>query len=451
TAPDVDDLGVTLRFTLKEGESVSFVFCCLPKSLAGNPFVFAGGVEDMFNETLQFWQRWMSKCSYDGRWSEMVYRSALVLKLLTFEPTGAIVAAPTAGLPEHLGGERNWDYRYTWIRDASFTVYALMRIGFTSEAERFMDWVTQRLEEMDLTRESPISLMYTIHGTPIPPEQSLKHLSGYRGSKPVRIGNGASHQLQLDIFGELMDAVYIFNRHSKPVTYRQWSQLRKLLDWLATNWDKPDESIWEVRGGRQNFVFSRVMCWVAFDRATRMSISDSLPGDRAKWMVERDKIYDQVMTRGWSEERQAFRQHYDTDAIDASNLLLPLFKFISPSDPRMMQTIDATLSSLTADSLVFRYDPELSPDGLSGNEGTFCVCTFWLVECLTRAGRLDEARLIFQRMLSYANHLGLYGEELGPYGETLGNFPQAFTHLGLISAAFNLDSALTQKAIHPLR
>ncbi|MGH7804253.1 MAG: glycoside hydrolase family 15 protein, partial [Candidatus Binatia bacterium] len=438
--------GVEATLRLKEGEKAAFVFFAAPEGDAAlDPFAALGDAEGSLQETVDFWQRWLGRCTYRGRWSEMVYRSALILKLLTFAPTGAIVASPTAGLPELIGGVRNWDYRYTWIRDASFTLYALMRLGYTDEAWHFMRWLEARCQELDFEAESPLQLMYGIHGQHELPETTLDHLSGHRGSRPVRIGNAAHGQLQLDIYGELLDAIYLYNKYVTPVSYDLWRHSRSLVDWVADHWSQPDEGIWETRGGRKHFVYSRLMCWVALDRASRMATKHSLPGDRARWMSERDRIYDEIMTRGWNEQRQAFRQHYDSDALDAANLCMPLVKFIAPTDPRMLSTIDATLETLTRDSLVHRYDPELSPDGLRGGEGTFSMCTFWLVECLTRAGRLREARLVFERMLGYANHLGLYGEEIGSRGEALGNFPQAFTHMGLISAAYNLNRALGER------
>ncbi len=436
---------VTAEFHLKEGETLSFVFFNVSNPKNKDPFVQVGDVDAQFAETLNFWQKWTARCAYRGRWSEMVYRSALTLKLLTFRPTGAIVAAPTMGLPEVIGGTRNWDYRYAWIRDASFTVYAFMRLGYIEEAEQFMRWVEARCADIDMQSDHPLHLMYSIEGRVELKETELDHMKGYRDSRPVRLGNAAYDQLQLDIFGELMDSVYLHNKYGSPVSFDFWKNVKRLVDWIAENWDQPDEGIWETRGGRHDFVYSRLMCWVALDRANRMSVQYSLPGDRIRWASERDEIYDQIMTRGWNPKRKAFRQHYDTDALDAANLLMPLVKFISPTDPRMLSTIDATLDALTTDSLVYRYDPEESPDGLSGKEGTFCMCTFWLVECLTRAGRLDEARLLFERMLGYSNHLGLFAEEIGRHGEALGNFPQAFTHMSLISAAFNLNLALTRR------
>ena len=406
--------------------------------------------EQLFEDTVGYWRRWLSRCTYKGRWREMVHRSALSLKLLTFEPTGAIVAAATTSLPEAIGGERNWDYRYTWIRDAAFTLYALLRIGFTEEAAAFMGWLEARCHE--LNPDGSLQIMYGIDGRHTLVEESLDHLEGYRGSQPVRIGNSAYDQLQLDIYGELLDSVYLFNKYGTPISYDLWTHLRRMADWVCDHWREADEGIWEVRGGKKRFTYSALMCWVAVDRALRLANKRSFPADRARWEKVRDEIYEEIMAHGWSEDRQAFVQSFGSDTLDASTLIMPLVYFVSPSDPRMLRTLDAINQSpenggLVSNSLVYRYDVTRSPDGLDGEEGTFNLCTFWLVEALTRAGKTDpprlrQARLMFEQMLGYANHVGLYAEETGHAGEALGNFPQAFTHLALISSAFNLDRAL---------
>lgn len=449
-----DDHGVHADFELSEGESAVFVLRRVGGASSCGAVPTHAEVHALFEATVAFWHRWLAQCTYTGRWREMVHRSALALKLLTFEPTGAIVAAPTCSLPERLGGVRNWDYRYTWIRDAAFTLYGLLRIGFTEEARAFMSWLEARCGEC-APGENPLQIMYGIDGRHDLTEATLDHFEGYAGSAPVRIGNDAYRQLQLDIYGELMDAVYLFNKHGIPISYDLWTKLRRLLDWVCANWDQEDEGIWEVRSGRRHFVYSKLMCWVAIDRGLRLADKRSFPANRFLWSTTRDAIYEAIMTKGWSDKRQSFVQSFGSEEIDASNLMMPLVFFMSPTDPRMLSTIEAIATparkgGLVSDSLVFRYDTDRVADGLTGGEGTFNMCTFWLVEAMTRAGRgdrrhLDRARLLFECILGYANHLGLYAEQTGPSGEALGNFPQAFTHLGLISAAFNLDRALSGK------
>jgi GH15 family glucan-1,4-alpha-glucosidase len=444
--------GVGADFTLREGEKAAFVLRRLEPEGRPGTCPGVGEAEELFRDTVAYWRRWLSRCTYTGRWREMVQRSAITLKLLSFEPTGAIVAAPTCSLPESIGGPRNWDYRYTWIRDAAFTLYGLLRIGFTEEAARFRDWLKDRWQEADSEGTGPLQLMYGIDGRAELTEETLDHLEGYRGSRPVRIGNAAHRQLQLDIYGELMDAVYLHNKYVEPVGYDGWVRLRRLVDWVCDNWKREDEGIWEVRGGRRHFVYSKLMCWVALDRSLRLADKRSFPADRARWLKVRDEIYEEVMARGWDQRRGVFVQAFGSDALDASSLLMPLVFFMAPGDPRMLSTLDAirrplAAGGLAADGLVYRYDPATAPDGLAGREGTFNMCSFWLVEALTRAGRtdpsrLEDARLLFEQMLGYANHLGLFAEQTGSSGEALGNFPQAFTHLALISAAFNLDRAL---------
>jgi GH15 family glucan-1,4-alpha-glucosidase len=305
-----------------------------------------------------------------------------------------------------------------------------------------MNWLTDRFREGVDRSGDPLQTMYSIHGDRELPEQTLDHLEGYRGSAPVRIGNAAAEQLQLDIYGELIDSVYLYNKYGTPIYHAAWQDLSRVVNWVGENWDQPDEGIWEIRGGRKDFTLSRLMCWVAIERATRMARQRGLPADLVRWMRHRDEIYEQIMERGWSEQRKTFVQHYGSDVLDASLLLMPLVKFIAPTDPRWLSTLDAITEELVSDTLVQRYHAHSAPDGLLGDEGTFSICSFWYVEALTRAGRVDDARLAFEKMLTYANHLGLYSEEIGPTGELLGNFPQAFTHLALISAAFNLDREL---------
>ena len=445
-----DGKGVSAEFRLEEGQMATFLLQDIPAGTGCGISLSEQEAMESFKNTVEYWRRWISKCTYTGRWREVVHRSALALKLLTYARTGAIVAAPTCSLPEGVGGERNWDYRYTWIRDAAFTLYGLLRIGFTDEAAHFMDWIQARCHE--LNPDGSLQIMYGIDGRHTLTEEILDHLEGYKGSRPVRVGNGAYNQLQLDIYGELMDSVYLFNKYGSPISYDLWTNLRQLINWVCDNWQRKDEGVWEVRGGQQHFVYSKLMCWVAIDRGIRLADKRSFPADRDRWLKVRDQIYEDIMAKGWSPKRQAFVQHYGSESVDAANLIMPLVFFLSPTDPRMLKTLDAInvppeKGGLVSNSLVYRYNVEETADGLKGEEGTFNICTFWLVEALTRAGRsdrtrLEEARLMFEQMLGYANHLGLYAEETGPSGEALGNFPQAFTHLALISAAFNLDKAL---------
>ncbi len=443
--------GVSAEFVLAEEESQIFVFGEEP---AGTPVPAAPtekDAADLLHSTVKFWQKWLSACTYHGRWRDQVQRSALTLKLLTYEPTGAIIAAPTTSLPEVMGGTRNWDYRYTWIRDAAFTVYAFLRIGFKEEAAAFMCWLQEYASRhTDPQKAGPV--VFTIAGDNNLPEQTLDHWEGYSGSAPVRIGNGAVSQFQGDIYGEIMDAVYLSNKYVSPTSYDIWVKIRNRLNWLCENWSLPDAGIWEMRNREEHFVYSKVMNWVALDRGIRLAEKRAFPAERAKWIQERDRIYEEVMTKGWNRKRNAFTQYYGSEDLDASLLIMPLVFFMAPSDPRMIGTVEAILKNprqggLVSDGLVYRYPPQPRIDGLPGVEGTFNMCSFWLVEALTRAGqtlpeKLDQARLLFERVLGYANHLGLYAEQTGPQGEALGNFPQAFTHLALISAAFNLDRML---------
>jgi GH15 family glucan-1,4-alpha-glucosidase len=396
----------------------------------------------LLHETVRFWRDWSRRSRYHGRWREMVNRSALLLKLLTYLPTGAIVAAPTTSLPESIGGVRNWDYRYTWVRDAAFTVYSLMRLGYTEEAGAFANFMQQRARE-ESPDNGPLNVMYGIDGRHDLVEEELPHLDGYRGSKPVRIGNAAYGHLQLDIYGELMDSLYLYDKHGAPLSYEMWRTVERLLDWVAKNWEQPDQSIWEVRGPRRNFTYSKLQCWVALDRGVRLARKRSFPTEGESWRRERNRIYRAIMQEGWSEKEGAFTQSFGSDALDAATLMMPLMLFVSPNDPRMTATIARIRKELAADSLVHRYEiGKAARDGLPGTEGFFSICSFWLVEAMARAGQIEAAQLLFEKLLSYANHLGLFSEEISGKGELLGNFPQALTHLGLISAAHNLDRLL---------
>ena len=396
----------------------------------------------LFDETVDFWSSWIGQSTYRGRWREQLNRSAITLKLMTYAPTGGIVAAPTAGLPEQIGGERNWDYRYTWIRDASFSVYALLGMGFRDEARALGGWMGDRVQEQVGGASGPLNIMYRIDGSSDLAEEVLDHWEGYRGSAPVRIGNGAADQLQLDIYGEALDSILFADQHGLDTGHHGWERICDLLDWVSENWDQPEEGIWETRGGKQSFTYGRLMNWVALDRGIRLATSHGRPAPVDLWRAERDNIYRQIMDRGWSTSRQAFRQHYDADVLDASLLRMSTVGFITPTDPMWLSTLDAMDEELVTDSLVYRYDPEASPDGLRGSEGTFSLSTFSYVESLASAGRLTQARITFEKMLTYANHVGLYSEEIAVTGEQIGNFPQAFTHLALIDAGITLDHQL---------
>ena len=432
---------VRARFDLEAGESATFVLAGLERDEGPEEAFSDRSFEELLEDTLEYWRRWISGCTYEGRWREVVHRSALCLKLMVYDPTGALVAAPTMGLPEWVGGVRNWDYRYTWLRDAAFALYALISIGFDEEARNFMGWLRDRCNA-DGT-DGLLQPLYGIDGREHIEEADLSHLSGYRGSRPVRLGNAAYKQTQLDLYGAVLDAAYLYNKYGAPLDYDLWKSLHKILDWLSHNWRQEDEGIWEVRGGRRHFVSSKLMSWVALERAVKISHERGLPSGEGPWTAERDRIYEEIMEKGWNPEKESFVQVYGGEALDASLLLMPLVNFVGPTDPRWLSTLARIEEELTNDTLVNRYNiGRAAPDALEGIEGTFNICSFWFVDCLTRAGRLDDARLALEKMFSYANHLGLYAEEVGPSGEALGNFPQALTHLALISAAINLDRAL---------
>lgn len=437
------DGAAVAEFTLRAGETAGFVFEIASQD-ESSPSAVPGYASQSFKDTLNFWRRWIGRSTYQGRWQEMVNRSALILKLLTSHPHGSIVAAPTFSLPERIGGERNWDYRYTWIRDASFTLYALFRLGYTREAAAFMRWIEARAHEIDPDDpHSPFQPMYRIDGGRELPEQILPHLEGYKRSSPVRIGNAGVGQLQLDIYGELMDTVYLYNKYGDPISSDLWGTLTRLVDWVCRHWRQPDAGFWEIRGRPQELLSSRLMCWVALDRGIRLAQRRSFPAPLEVWQRVRDEIYRDIFQNFWDAERQSFVQYQGGRAVDAVTLLMPLMKFVGPTDPRWLSTLAAIERDLVEDSFVYRYRiGEAADDGLAGGEGTFNMCSFWYVECLSRAGDLERARLFMEKALGHANHVGLYAEQLGPCADQLGNFPQAFTHLALISAAFDLDRRL---------
>jgi GH15 family glucan-1,4-alpha-glucosidase len=433
-------------FTMREGESGRGVVL---ESMGGQPRrLEPAELQRLADDTAAYWKAWLNRSTYAGRWREMVTRSAMSLKLMTYQPSGAPVAAATLGLPEQAGGERNWDYRFTWIRDGSLTMHALENLGYLEEATRFGGWMRDRVTEGAAANGgSPLKIMYRVDGSSDLTEEILDHFEGWRGSRPVRIGNGAADQLQLDIFGEATDAIYKSDESGMQIAHQGWVAFTKIMDWVSDNWDQPDEGVWETRGGRKNFTYGRFQCWVALDRAIKLADRHGRPANIAKWVAARDAIYNQVMSRGWNDKVKAFTQHYDTDVLDSSLLLMPIEGFISPVDPLWLSTLDAMNKELVSDSLVYRYNPAASPDGLHGDEGTFSLCTFLYVNALARAGRLDDAVLTFEKMFTYGNHLGLFSEEIDSTGGQLGNFPQAFTHLALINSAITLNRELDRRGL----
>ncbi|WP_439883239.1 glycoside hydrolase family 15 protein [Pontibacter sp. MBLB2868] len=437
----VKDGDATATFCLKTGEKVDFLMdletCDTPSATDLEAFV----TERLF-DTINYWKNWVDQSTYQGRWMDIVNRSALVLKLMTSHDYGSMVAAPTFGLPEQIGGVRNWDYRYTWIRDASFTVYSLLRLGYKKEAKDFVSWVDRQCD--DVGSAGHLRLMYTLSGKVELTEVVLDSLEGYKGSSPVRIGNAAYDQVQLDIYGELLDSVYLYDKYGEPISFEFWDDLRQQVEWVCDNWQREDQGIWEVRGGKKHFLYSRMMCWVAIDRAMKIADNHSYPLP-ARWREERDKIFFSIHQDFWNKDLQCFVQYKGAETVDAATLLMPLIRFIGPKDPRWLSTLKRIEERLVSDALVFRYRTEEAFDGLQGGEGTFSMCTFWYVECLAKSGQVDKARLYFEKMLGYSNHLGLYAEMLGLNGDQLGNFPQAFTHLGLISAALSINDILEGK------
>ncbi|SEI70426.1 glycoside hydrolase family 15 protein [Pseudomonas sp. NFR16] len=437
TPLQIDDHAAVADFEMKQGDIVEFML-----GGADDEAVQASQCDCDLKSTVSYWQHWSRHSNYRGRWRETVNRSALALKLLTSRKHGGIVAAATFGLPEEEGGGRNWDYRYTWIRDASFTVYAFMRLGYTEEANGFMHWVRERMGDC-CEDANKLGILYSLDGREELPEEDLSHLSGYGGATPVRIGNEAYKQTQLDIYGELLDAVYLANKYGEAISHEGWKHATRLVNELCENWRSKDVGIWEMRGDDQHFLHSRLMCWVALDRALRLSLKRSLPAPFERWDRERQAIHDDIWENFWDHDLGHFVQHKGSKNLDASMLLMPLVRFVGASDPKWLQTLDAIERTLVRDGMVFRYrNDDDYGDGLEGEEGAFVACSFWYVECLARAGRVSQAHLEFEQLLRYANPLGLYAEEFDTHGHHLGNTPQALSHLALISAASFLDRKL---------
>ncbi|WZH39750.1 Six-hairpin glycosidase-like protein [Fusarium acuminatum] len=439
--PGVNGEGLVASIRIEEGQTVSFVLRNdIEHHVTEN--ITVDVLDAQQHATQSFWYNFIGQSNYKGRWREVVSRSLMILKMMTYEPTGAIVAAPTFSIPEAIGGARNWDYRYCWIRDSSFTIYILLRLGFKAEADAYMEFIMERFVH-SRGSDGALPIMFTIRGETDIPELTLDHLEGYRGSSPVRIGNGAAFHQQFDIYGELMDAIYLYNKYGKPVPWDVWKAVREILD--------PDMSIWEVRNNKQHFTYSQIMLWVAFDRGLRLADKRCFPcPNRSKWMEARDNLYERIMEKGYNEDMKCFVQSFESRTmLDSSILIAPLVFFISPCDPRFLNTLDRILlppekGGLTSTGLVYRYDTEISDDGVGGQEGAFSMCTFWLVEAMTRAAVYEPKYLVravnlFENMLGFSNHLCMFSEEIARSGEQLGNTPQAFSHLALISAAFNLD------------
>ncbi len=432
------------RIQLQAGERYSVVLSDFHPGNASPERCF-----DDLEKAAGYWRNWLTECTYTGRFQEIVERSALTLKLMTFKPTGAIIAAATTSLPEEIGGSRNWDYRFCWLRDATLTLYALGMVGLLEEMNDFMHWI----EDRSFTRGEDVQIVYGVRGERDLTEQTLDHLQGYRDSRPVRIGNGAFDQKQLDIYGEILDCAYLFyykwgglerfGFDDDALEGSIWRTLSMLVEYVVDHWREKDAGLWEVRGGPRHFTHSKIMCWVAVQRGIRLAEEFDLPADLDRWQAAKKEIRSEILKRGYSENTGAFTQSFDSDELDASVLLMPLVKFISANDERMENTINAIMDKLMVNGMIYRY---LNDDGLPGAEGTFTICTFWLINNLIFAGRIDEAWELFEQMMKLANDLGLSSEEINPStGEFLGNFPQAFTHIALINTAVNMDEALQKR------
>lgn len=446
---DLDKDSAQMELTLKEGEVAIFQF-----EEYDSDDLQSWDHEGMHDATLKklsetkhFWEKWITTCNYEGNWKHYVERSAITLKLLTSARYGSTVAAATFSLPEHLGGNKNWDYRYTWIRDAAFTMYAFIRLGFLTEASRFVTWIYGQIES-EVDKQVELQIMYRYHGNAELTEFTLDHWEGYKGSSPVRVGNAATEQLQLDIYGELMDTIYLFDKYGEPIDFSFWNKLVTMIDFVCENWRKKDHGIWEVREFKQEYLYSRVMCWVALDRAVRLTEKRSFPG-KSIWRENRDLIFKDVYENFWNEDQQTFVHFKGAKTVDASMLMMPLVRIISPYDLKWKKTLKTIEDNLMSDVLVYRNLGDSYPtnEDVDKREGTFLIAAFWYIECLSRGGQIEKANSCFEKLLGYGNHLGLFAEEANLAGEQLGNFPQAFTHLGLVSTAFSLNRTSREKAL----
>ncbi len=427
-----EELTTVSNFTVAPGERIPFVLTWYPSH---TPLPDPIDAEIALVETQTYWQEWSHACTHQGAYDEEIRQSLLVLKALTYSPTGGIVAAPTMSLPERLGGVRNWDYRYCWLRDATLTLLAMLSVGYRDEALAWREWLVRAVAG----DPAQVQIMYGIGGERRIEEYELEWLPGFEGSRPVRIGNAASSQRQLDVYGEVLDAAYQTQKSGVESSTYGWALIKKLLSWLEDGWRETDAGIWEVRGPNRHFTHSKVMAWVAFDRAVRMHEEFGYDGQVERWRALRDEIKQQVLTEGWSERKQAFTQFYGGDELDASILMMPLVGFLPASDPRVVSTVQAIQRELSVDGLLLRYRDEEGVDGLPAGEGVFLACSFWLVEVLVLQSRKDEATVLFERLLALRNDVGLLAEEYDPVArQQLGNFPQAFTHLALVGAAIAL-------------
>jgi GH15 family glucan-1,4-alpha-glucosidase len=429
------DMATRAAFQVHEGASIPFVLSWYP-SHQRPPRPIDGRYA--VSEAERWWTEWSSRCTYQGRWRDAVMRSLLTLKVLTYAPTGGIVAAVTTSLPEQLGGARNWDYRYCWVRDATLTLRSLLAAGYREEAESWRDWLLRSAAG----DPADLQIMYGPAGERRLDEMEVPWLSGYEGSRPVRIGNAAAGQFQLDVYGELMDSLHAAREVGINPEGPAWSLQEVVLEWLEGRWRDPDDGIWEVRGPRRHFTHSKIMAWVAFDRAVRAIEHFGLPGPLDRWRAVRDEIHAEVCAKGWNPKVKAFTQYYGSDELDASVLMMLGVGFLPPSDERVVATVEAIASQLTSEGFVLRYDTETGSgvDGLEGREGAFLACSFWMVDALGAIGRRDEAKALFERLVGLANDVGLLAEEYDPSAKRqVGNFPQAFSHVSLINSALTLD------------